>query len=1382
MHNLGLSRYLGLFVSFLLVVQTYAQDCHLSPIYSGVAGESLTFQPMDWPQAPTSDQDWGNKGSIEYPYLRMSGQKAQADTWTSGISLPEAVDFRYRTFELGLYVGKELTWLFHLKDSQGRLATSSPNNLLANVEHSLKFALTDFIPELGFDASQVVEIQMSVVQVPAWTWVDLFLDNIQLGCIAGPVVPNPEASPSEANARVFTTKVEEKENYVKYAVRVVNTSSVSILAPQVVYLATAPESEILIGEVDYSNPTGVTVSRTVFANGKEGIVYILPGTELGAGQEIVFHTRIHRANYSNLSFSSHFSHQSKSGTEEANPFWSLVDASGVLVYGFLPGVGERTGEDDIWFDAFGNPQAVQPFSSVENPVVSARYFHLFLLDFLTAKELLSLQDMGYKVLEGQVRNGKYVYMVANSGAGVPLQTIRNAVSGVNAIKVFDASRKPLRRVSQDENGGPSSIPVKGSCFGDLNAATCEAAILSCSVQDLFQMDGSNLWGFTAPRSSWACLEANPSLRTLDEQVPLLPTNNNSMLASKLDQVQGVQLDYKQDAAPPLNWLQGVPYTGEGILVGVYDTGFDWTHPAFQEGGSDRSAVATDIKNSNPSSVLSAMSKLPSTWYQSRLPSDWAYWAHGNHVMGIIGANGAQSADCDAPPCNSSFRGVAPKARFYTSGTWFAGVGEVGHVTNHSHIASSVGAYVSSIDDPIFNGSWQSDQRAKTIVYAAANNGAGSQYGNLKGYYSILSNSKNALNVGNYGSISGLRDPSSSMGPTWDGRIKPDVMAPGSGTSELFYDPATSQSKATILVDYVKVIDHSSNAVLWSDQFVSGTGNWVDIYATSAAAVSDPSAEDGWAMQWNDYNELTSATYVGTTKLGNGFSVKAGDVIEVRYRVPAGISLPYNKLPGNIFFGMDPVGFYNKTCNGGFCHTMFPIYWEPNLDRSYVTTRFTIPSNMLTTPQTAYYFRMDLNQRVNVMSAVPSPTLNVANNPVPHFYGSMTGTSMAAPHATGVVALLLEKYRDQVLNTPACKANNSCKSLDDYPLRNSTTKALLIHSAEDMVLDAAVTAQEDVDVTDGMKDGKIYQVRQFVGPDFSTGWGKIDGKAALSMVKKDFFQEFSIGGGERMEWNIQVPPGLTRLRATLVWDDAPYTGNAPQTDLRLVNDLDLALVSPSGAISYPWRLDPPLAIPNTDGSITLGLEGIQYSQIKPAYRNCTSAAKFSRDCADKRNNVEVVDVDHPEVGTWKVVAIGSQVPTGNNGVRQVASLVCDRKLSSPRAVLVHPYPPNLDESYTYAIDGVMASVTFGSESQIGAGDYVYLTDANGNPIGKGTYSGAELQGLTLNIAGPFFTIRFVSDNNDGGEFGFSMDRFVVIPYAAVPLMIDMMKQKTRSNNP
>ncbi|MBK7697020.1 MAG: S8 family serine peptidase [Saprospiraceae bacterium] len=55
-------------------------------------------------------------------------------------------------------------------------------------------------------------------------------------------------------------------------------------------------------------------------------------------------------------------------------------------------------------------------------------------------------------------------------------------------------------------------------------------------------------------------------------------------------------------------------------------------------------------------------------------------------------------------------------------------------------------------------------------------GAGNQWGNITGGHKIGKNVLTAANV----QINGLIDPSSSRGPTKDGRLKPDVASRGNG--------------------------------------------------------------------------------------------------------------------------------------------------------------------------------------------------------------------------------------------------------------------------------------------------------------------------------------------------------------------------------------------------------------------------------------------------------------------------------------------------------------------------------------------------------------------------------------------------------------------------
>jgi len=84
------------------------------------------------------------------------------------------------------------------------------------------------------------------------------------------------------------------------------------------------------------------------------------------------------------------------------------------------------------------------------------------------------------------------------------------------------------------------------------------------------------------------------------------------------------------------------------------------------------------------------------------------------------------------------------------------------------------------------------------------------------------------------------------------------------------------------------------------------------------------------------------------------------------------------------------------------------------------------------------------------------------------YGGACGTSMSAPVVSGIIALMLEQYRYTYPD-------------DEYPLP-STLKAILLHTAEDL---------------------------NNTGPDYTTGWGRVNATAAIESVKNKNFLESNI---------------------------------------------------------------------------------------------------------------------------------------------------------------------------------------------------------------------------------------------------------------------------------
>lgn len=147
----------------------------------------------------------------------------------------------------------------------------------------------------------------------------------------------------------------------------------------------------------------------------------------------------------------------------------------------------------------------------------------------------------------------------------------------------------------------------------------------------------------------------------------------------------------------------------------------------------------------------------------------------------------------------------------------------------------------------------------------------------------------------------------------------------------------------------------------------------------------------------------------------------------------------------------------------------------------------------------------------------------STQPQPHspLYSSCSGTSMAAPHVAGAVALLTEWWR----------ADHD--GADPSP---AMAKALLVHTATDM-------GQPDI-------------------PNRHEGWGRVNLStlfdAAAERTTVD--QAVLLDDPDTVhEVTVTVEQG-EGLRATLVWTDAPNLAGAPRA---LVNDLDLVLTGPDG---------------------------------------------------------------------------------------------------------------------------------------------------------------------------------------------------------------------------
>ena len=182
-----------------------------------------------------------------------------------------------------------------------------------------------------------------------------------------------------------------------------------------------------------------------------------------------------------------------------------------------------------------------------------------------------------------------------------------------------------------------------------------------------------------------------------------------------------------------------------------------------------------------------------------------------------------------------------------------------------------------------------------------------------------------------------------------------------------------------------------------------------------------------------------------------------------------------------------------------------------------------------------------------------------------------GSSGAAALVSGTALLLQHAYK-QVYNVlPA----------------SSLVKAILVNSADD-------TGNPEV--------------------DYKSGFGSLNANNAIKTLYEGRFFTGSVTNSTSQSFALNVPAGIKKLKATLVWNDPPAAPNAAKA---LINDLDIELTQvSSGQTWQPWVLN---SFPHID------------SLSQPAKRK-----------KDTLNNIEQVTVDNPASGIYQVKVIGFNI--------------------------------------------------------------------------------------------------------------------------------------------
>ncbi len=280
----------------------------------------------------------------------------------------------------------------------------------------------------------------------------------------------------------------------------------------------------------------------------------------------------------------------------------------------------------------------------------------------------------------------------------------------------------------------------------------------------------------AQRADVAHLYANPSVH-LDD-----PLNDTKTNLSATDTIEWNILQVNADQV----WAAG--FTGQGVVIGGQDTGYQWDHPALinQYRGWDGSRADHnyswhDAIHTNLTSNLCG--------HDSPYPCDDN--SHGTHTMGImVGDDGATHQIGMAPGarwigCRNMDNGIGTPATYSECFEWFIAPTDLNDQNPDPAMAPDV-----------INNSWScppsegctdptvlltvvDNVRAAGILTVQSAGNSGPSCYTINAPAGIYNSS---YTVGNTTSSDGLA-PSSSRGPVAvDGsyRIKPDISAPGTG--------------------------------------------------------------------------------------------------------------------------------------------------------------------------------------------------------------------------------------------------------------------------------------------------------------------------------------------------------------------------------------------------------------------------------------------------------------------------------------------------------------------------------------------------------------------------------------------------------------------------
>ena len=283
----------------------------------------------------------------------------------------------------------------------------------------------------------------------------------------------------------------------------------------------------------------------------------------------------------------------------------------------------------------------------------------------------------------------------------------------------------------------------------------------------------------------------------------------------------------------------------------------------------------------------------------------------------------------------------------------------------------------------------------------------------------------------------------------------------------------------------------------------------------------------------------------------------------------------------------------------------------------------------------------------------SATDQYAWAPISPNYQYQGGTSQAGPHVSGAAAVFVQFYRATHTNATPSPA---------------LVKAALINSATDM------------DDTFGTAPT----------PNNDEGWGRVNLPGILNSGRNfDYVdQSIPLTNTQIIDHTILVRSADEPLKVTLTYTDVPgFPGAIPA----LVNDLDLEVIAPDGAIYRGNQFDNGESVANAPGHDSVNnVEGVHISA--PLVGEYTLRVRARSVVDDARSDTVAVDQDFALVSSAHFAAPGASVVAMDRGHYRAPDTIKitlvdkDRAGNPTSTVLVRSTTETLGENYTLNASG------------------------------------------------------------------------------------------------